>query len=459
MPRRKGRPTNGGSGGYTRVLSKPSGRFPMPNMSHNNVSIDQRLIIEGASGAKYDAPIYGGGVLPGEVGAYLFMPTAGTVPFCSLAASANGPIAGLPAYLFSCAKELMGNMVADRLPIGAAQTGFAQADLSNYFLTLYSVMGGLRTLQALYNTPNINPAIGLFISQVTFNEFTIRGLIEQVQSLGTWPMMYDLVDATCGVMIPEPTGPAIIGIPQNGTYVAGTILDLSTIASIQTYLANIATNVALLQTGNLGAVSNLLISAYGVVPWRECSYQSDQRAYDMWLYKNNVVSDTTSGFGFSVPSVPMDIGFGNRIPLPVRRKTWRDGDLIAKCYSSLFRVSPGGLNTGVTFATLELDGLLSDGVTVAAATVYNIYPKTGGLTNVKGIQAAASTGLTLTDPVSYMFPWAKWATFEATTFAANVRESLPDVEIVEVTLNNLADNTYYIINEMFKTGYRGRSTS
>lgn len=445
----------------SRQSSIPSGgpRYLSPPVSFGKIgaTVEDRLLIEQAGGRKLGSVPFNASTLPSRVAVYSMMPDV--FPGCStLAAPSNAVVAGIGPYYLQLFRELCAQMIRDKVPVSPLWTTIAQVDITN-FLTFYGqAYGAYRTAEAICNSPAFNLPFGAMVEIVTQQEIAVKAGLQTLNAIGVPPMYRDILDNVFGVFTPEPSGAIIISAPKDGVYAAGTMVDWANAASVTTYLQN-ANGVifgagGIMATTNLAFISGVFFSAYGGEAMAPKGPNADQRAYDMYMTRCIYVNDTTSVKLFMTPAINLD-SFG-RVPILVRRNTWIDGDLLAKMYSSLVRIAPLGATSGASMATAEIFGMFQDDFGTGFGTVVSVYLESSTTINavVASSQAAASTGITLTDPISWEFPWAAQTTFETLNYTTG-KAPFPDLEIVETSIVEMADAVYYILNEMFGTGYRG----
>jgi len=392
--------------------------------------------------------------MAGRVQLYELMPTV-TPALSPQAAPGNSVIAGIPFYWAELYDQLLAQMQRDRFPVSQGATAVTQVQLIKALTDLSSVYGGLRALQAISNAPAYNTPLGTMIQTVQGANSTIKGLFDQFNGLCMPPLLREIIDCSVGVFCPEPTGPTIVVAPANGTYAGGTMVDLSSAASLTTYLSNIETTIqGLVGTAASAQVLNIFGVAFGNRAIGPFGVNTDQRCYDMWLTKMWSIEDSTSHNFWAAPSLPLDSS--NRVPLLVRRNTWKDGDLVADLYSSLLRAAPVAQNNNVANGSAEPLGLFNDLISTTGATLVEWFPANNSIGTVVTGNQAVTTGITLTDPVSWEFAWAAIAAFETTSYAG-LRNPLPDFEVIEENVTSMADNSSELINQIMATGYLGSS--
>jgi len=392
--------------------------------------------------------------MAGRVSLYQFMPLVSPA-MSPQAAPGNAIVAGFPFYWFLLYRELCSQMRRDKFPLNPAAETISQANFIKFITDISSVYGGLRCLQSIINSPAYNTPLGTMIETVTGAQLQIKGLFDQFNAIGMPPLLREIIDASVGVFCPEPTGPVIVVTPSNGVYAAGTCVDLSSSASLTTYLNNIlATIQAIVGTADEAQAANAFATAYGMRAIGDKGVNSDQRCYDMWLTRAWSIEDSTTHNFWSAPSAPLDSA--QRVPLLTRRNTWTERDLVSDMYSSLFRATPVSQNNNVANASAEPLGFFTDNIGVAGATVVEWFNANNSIGVVISGNQAVTTGITLTDPVSWEFPWAAIAAFETTTYAG-LRNPEPDFEIVETNITKMADNASELINQVIATGYTGSS--
>jgi hypothetical protein len=423
--------------------------------SYSNV--DDRMVIEMATGARAASTLAGGRILGSQTVLYQMFPNTNSgATFTTQATSGVGAVNSLAPYWLQLFKELCALMVTDRLPISQTVNNVVQADIIGYMQDWGNCWGALNVLQAIENAPFLNTPLNAISSNVTGSETNIRQIKQGMLAMGIPPLFRAAIDIITGVYAPEPTGPVIIGAPQVGVYAAGTMADFGNGAELATYITNIKTTIDTINsTATRAAISGAFLSAYGVSPYYESQVNTDQRAYDMWLTRMWAFANSTGHTAFFTPTITQDAGALNRVPLLVRRDTWKDGDLTAELYSSLMRPGPVGVNNGAAYATSEQLGWFTDPMSDAQGTMVEWWPANSSTgTKVASTAAAASAGILLTDPIAWEFPWEPFSAFNSTTFTG-LRPPMPDFETIEVSSSQLAENTWQLINKFFGTGYKG----
>lgn len=446
---------SGSSGGPTPAGAAPRTQvIPQTNLDGAGPQPQARLVIREASGRSQSSLQYSAATMAGRVQLYEFMPTINP-SLSAQAAPGNAVVAGIPFYWGVLFNQLIAQMARDRYPINQGAYNVTQIQLIKALTDMGSVYGGLRALQSILNSPAYNTPLGTMIQTVQAQQVTIKGLFDQFNGICMPSLYREIIDCSVGVFCPEPTGPTIVVVPANGTYAGGTMVDVSSAASLTTYLTNIeATIQGIVGTPASAQVANIFGTAFGTHVIATKGVNTDQRCYDMWLTKCWSIVDSTSHNLWAAPSLPLDSS--NRVPLLVRRNTWKDGDLVADLYSSLLRATPVAQNNNVANASAEVLGLFNDTISTTGASLVEWFPANNSIGTIVTGNQAVTAGVTLTDPVSWEFAWAAIAAFETTTYA-NLRNPMPDFEIIEENVTSMADNSSELLNQIMATGYLGSS--
>jgi len=310
----------------------------------------------------------------------------------------------------------------------------------------------IRSLQALLECGDLNASVSKMVQAAEKQRHIITSAMRGIGLYCLPKQLIDYLDQMVGVYQVSKDGLVLINI-YDDAFTATTIPDLTSDADWTT----LAGNCQFILNG-IGALSESAI----VIDILRLAYQepihfgafpvhSSLELYNMNRTVAQSYWDTTALKMFTSPTA--DTG---AIPVQPVWHLWnKNWPAPPPNFMSLLRVPVGSSNI---LTAHEILGFIAS--LTAGGTHYVVYTEDQVVNKITSIAAGPSTLVTITDLVSYFFPWAAPSAFELT----NVQQStigsiLAEYDVVYSTWVELCDETMVLLERIFIGGLRSKALS
>jgi hypothetical protein len=315
----------------------------------------------------------------------------------------------------------------------------------------------LRGLQGCLGMGNFNFSASLIANAVNQNIFALEGALRQLMTFSVPPKLIQYLDRMCGPKANSEDDPLIIAGINDAAgggadlTLSGTITSI--IAAAQVTLKILASGSANLAPADAQAICNTFAMAYGTpeipvskeIEYDECVYAMHK--FSAGAYRNSTTSLTFTWPNINNPTPVVPIVIPRDYTGPALEQVmslWRPG---------LYSVDPiaGESTTGANIP--EITGWTSNVASATAGSAISVYNNDSTFTALTNVGAGTHV-YTYSDPALELLPWVAEAGVAAANYASDTR-IWDGLDRIYMTVNELVDETMYLVEEMFLNPIRG----
>lgn len=326
-----------------------------------------------------------------------------------------------------------------------------QTDWVNTLNTISQCYITLRALQAILECGNLNNSVGKMIQAIEAQRPLLTSCLRYLQQFCLPQPLCVLLDRMVGVFQRDGNGVVLITMFEAG-FTATTMPDLTSSTDVGTILS---TTLSLLQgivtTTEGNTIMDILRIAYGnPLDLSSKPMITDPGCFDVIRTMASTEWDSTSAKQFNAPVVDAAANANNPVPILAKRGVSYPQEML-----TLLRVPVVGSAIAAGHELLGFLAWLSSG-----GTHFGVYGAAGTITKITSIQAAATTGITDTDLVTYFFPWAGPCSFEVTPASMLlIGSQITEWDKVYSNVPSLCDETMVLLEQVFIGGMKPITTS